>query len=354
MTFYIGIAVFCAFLTFLSITNHKQKKIISALMIVTIVLFAGLRYNCWTDWNAYHSFFYGTSAARDFEYGFVIWNRLVRRFTDNYNVYLVLTYMVVSWFYYKTAKKSVPGYESLVLFVYFTAILSSGGMRQFIATGIVLFATKYLDEDRKKFFALCIIAFFFHRAAIISITIPGLLKLLKRVSSKQIIFFSTIGIVFYRLQLLNRIVRRLILLTRFFPSIYSRLILYLPSLKVTQLLSLGFVKRMLIMVMLLAICQYSHRYRRDERYKTTCDIYFIIYQIGFFLSLFVQGKFARMNGYFYCVEGIVETLIVLGFNDKRYRICAFFGVIILNLVIFMETLISSSYQELFIPYQHCF
>lgn len=354
MTVYIGVALFCVFFTFLSITSFKQKKMLCVLMMIAIVLFAGLRYNCWTDWNAYHSLFYGTNVARDFESGFVIWNRIVRRITDNYNVYLILTYAAVTWFYYKAAKKSVPGYECLVLFVYFTAILSSGGMRQFIATSIILFSTKYLDEDRKKFYFLCIIAAFFHRSAIIGITIPSLLKLLRRVSTKQIILFSAVGIIFYRMQLLDRIVRQLILLTRFIPSVYTRLVLYLPSLKVMQLLSLGFVKRMIIMVMLLLICQYSHRYRRDERYKATCDIYFEIYQIGFFLSLFVQGKFARMNGYFYCVEGIVETLAVLGVNDKRYRICAFFGVIMLNLVIFIETLSSSSYQELFIPYQSCF
>lgn len=76
-----------------------------------------------------------------------------------------------------TFRKYAPDFL-LAVFFYFTTgtyFITMNGIRQFVATGIILMATKYLFSAKKtdffKFLAFVIVAYFFHTSALILIPI---------------------------------------------------------------------------------------------------------------------------------------------------------------------------------------
>ncbi len=76
-----------------------------------------------------------------------------------------------------TFRKHAPDFL-LAVFFYFTTgtyFIAMNGIRQFVATGVVLMATKYLFSPRKtdffKFLVFILVAYFFHSSAIILIPI---------------------------------------------------------------------------------------------------------------------------------------------------------------------------------------
>lgn len=76
-----------------------------------------------------------------------------------------------------TFRKYAPDFL-LAVFFYFTTgtyFITMNGIRQFVATGVILMATKYLFSAKKtdffKFLAFVIVAYFFHTSAIILIPI---------------------------------------------------------------------------------------------------------------------------------------------------------------------------------------
>lgn len=76
-----------------------------------------------------------------------------------------------------TFRKFAPDFL-LAVFFYFTTgtyYITMNGIRQFVATGIILMATKYLFSPRKtdflKFLAFVLVAYFFHTSAVILIPI---------------------------------------------------------------------------------------------------------------------------------------------------------------------------------------
>ena len=109
-----------------------------------------------------------------------------------------------------TFRKYAPDFL-LAVFFYFTTgtyYISMNGIRQFVATGIILMATKYLFSPKKmdfiKFAAFVIFAYFFHTSAIILIPIYFVCR--RKAWSPSTFMIIVVGVAV------------LVMLTLFFPS----------------------------------------------------------------------------------------------------------------------------------------
>lgn len=356
MGVYLGVSAVCVSLALMSIADSRSRKVLCLLNILIMVLFAGLRYQCWTDWDSYFEYFSAPgNTYHDFEAGYVIWNGFFRLLTSTYNLYLLATYAAVFLLKYLASKKLAGRYLGLCCIVYLAQLLSSGGLRQFIAVGIITFSVKFLmDGKYKKYYLLCILACLFHRTAFVCFIFPFVKVIKRKVKLRHIVLIFMTGAVFHKFQVFYYLLNMCKEYLKWIQPVYYRIGYYMDTLKVEDpLISAGMLKRVVLILGMAYMMRFSEKYRSDEGFRGMTDISFKIYLAGFFLSLFVGGQFSRINVYFYSQEAFVECFLVAGLNKRDYKILALAGLITMNIVIMLYNL-KYTHPALFIPYRLCF
>lgn len=356
MGVYLGVSAVCAVLAFASIADSRYRKLLCCLLVFIMVLFAGLRYQCWTDWDSYFQYFAAPeNTTQDFEAGYAVWNRVFRLFTGSYNLYLLATYAAVFWMKLEASKKLAGRYLGLCCIVYLVQLLSSGGLRQFIAVGIITYAAKYLvDGEDRKYYMLCILACLFHRTSFVCFVFPFVKVIRHRIKLHHIALIFMTGAVFHKFQVFYYLLNVCKEYLKWLPSVYFRIGFYMNTLRVEEpLVSVGMIKRLVLILGMIYMMRFSKKYCQDGKFRMMADISFKVYLAGFFLSLFVGGQFSRMNVYFYSQEAFVECFIVDGLNRRDYKILALTGLVAMNIVIMLYNL-KFTYPDLFIPYHLCF
>jgi hypothetical protein len=260
-----------------------------------------------------------------------------------------MLYAVVLFLYYKEFKVAAPQMIPFCLFVFFsTMILSSGGQRQFIACGITFYSIKFIREKKLWKFIVCVcVAALIHRTALVFLVAYWLSDINIQLKTFSKLFI--IGIIAGKLNLFRRILEFIVPFLSAFGSITYRIKYYASSLDNLSILSFGFFKRTLIMCMIL-FQLYNTKKNLSE--DNSLKVHLNVYAIGYVLSLFVPGVFARLNVYFYVSEAIIEAMTISGVRDGRYRILMFIAMIILNLAIWINMLYSY-YPEVYFPYRSC-
>lgn len=356
MGVYLAVSAVCASLALLSIADSRRRQALCGLIVIIMVLFAGLRYQCWTDWDSYYNYFQSPHGSyQDFEIGYVFWNRLFRFFTGNYNLYLLATYAVVFLLKFQAAKGLAGRYIGICCIVYLAQLLSSGGFRQFIALGIITYATPFLIEGKhKKYYLSCLIACLFHRTAIACFLFPAVKLVKRKIRLRHMVILFCVGVLFYKFQVFYYLLDACMEFLKFMPSVYYRIGFYMDTLReVSPLVSVGFLKRMALAAAMAYVMRFSVKYRTDAGFRGIFDTCFKIYLVGVFMSLFIGGQFSRINVYFYSQEAFVECLIVSGLNKRDYKAIAVMGLILMNIAIMLYNL-RFNYPELFLPYRLCF
>lgn len=342
-----------ALLACVGISKKRYSKPAAIMIMVVVVLFAGLRcYDRWSDGQMYYSLFmnYGV-ANKDFEIGFKLLNKICRTVLINYNVYLCVMYGIVLSLYFREYNDAVGiKYTPFCLCVFFsTMILSSGGFRQFLAGSILFFSIRYIRKrDIKRFLTLIVIAFFFHRTAIIFFPMYWISQY--NIKFKTFIKIAVVGVLCGRIGLFEHIIHLALRYLGNYNSVLLRINLYATTTDQLNLFSFGNIKRTLIMLLIFFILKGK---KETKGNSDTIRVYLNIYAVGYLLSLFVPGTFSRINVYFYLSEAVIEAIAIMNIKDFKLRVLLFLGLIILNLLIWTNTL-STFYPELMFPYKLCF
>lgn len=355
MGVYLTVSAVCVSLGLFSIADSKRRRVLCGLIVIIMVLFAGLRYQCWTDWDSYFDYFQSPQGSyQDFEIGYVLWNRLFRLFTSTYNLYLLATYGAVFLLKFQAARKLTGRYMGLCCIVYLAQLLSSGGFRQFIALGIITFGTQFLIEGRhREYYLSCLLACLFHRTAFVCFLFPAVKLINRKIKLRHIAVLFSAGMLFYKFHVFYYLLNACMGFFRLIPSVYYRIGFYMDTLMGTSsLFSAGLLKRMVLVMGMVYVTRFSVKYRTDQGFQKMFDICFKIYLAGFFLSLFVTGQFSRINVYFYSQEAFAECLIVSGLNKRDYKAAAVMGMMVMNIAIMLYNL-RFNYPELFLPYRFC-
>lgn len=150
--------------------KYTMAKLFAFLSFVPLTAIMAVRYNVGTDYGSYYSFFY--SIPDRMEKGYALLNNISARITgDPQGIFVISAVIICGCYFYMIYKESVSLIYSILLFVlckdYFIAM---NGMRQYIATAIMILALPYMKE--KKIFRsliFLVIAFLFHKSIIIFI-----------------------------------------------------------------------------------------------------------------------------------------------------------------------------------------
>lgn len=349
MTYYI-VWSSVAILATIGCSSKKCRKFSSIMISFIIVLFAGLRFQRWTDWDMYYDLFnnYGR-VNKDFEIVYKKLNWIAKHILRNYNIYLCILYAAVIKLYYSEFKLMGERlYPFCLLVLLSTTILSSGGLRQFIACAITFFSIRFIREKKaKKFFVCVLIAASFHRIALFFLLAYWIDKI--NITIKKFIEIVIIGVMLGKLGAFQRLIMLFMPLINHFNSVEYRVKKYMSILEDFSILDFGFIKRTLVMILILLILQNNKEKLREGN---GIKIYINLYAVGYMLSLIIPGTFSRLNNYFYTSEAVLEAMLIVSIRESRYRIIAFIGMVIMNLAIWINRLLTF-YPDLFIPYKSC-
>ena len=201
---YIVVFIISIFATY-KVRYYSSKKLIfyiySVIAITPLVLLAALRdHNIGTDTPNYvylfqsavennGSLLYYFIQHPSFEKGFLLYNYIIARCTDNIVLYFLITYGIIFGLIYSSALKlkSVASphiFLYIYLFLFFSDSLNV--MRQYLAISLVVFAVSNLLTGKSKTYILfTIFATLIHTSAIISFLIGTLFFLAQKYPIKK-------------------------------------------------------------------------------------------------------------------------------------------------------------------------
>lgn len=171
---YLGLlAIFAGRYRISNAIKRSDKKLGYKLALFTIIFVSSLRFNIGYDWSSYLSMVYPKC---DYRYlhkveplsALYIYLAAVLQFPlVLFTLFAVTTYGLIG----KAIQKySVSRYESLIIYIAIFYLESLSILRQAAAIAVVLYSYRFIKERKPvKYFFCCIIAFLYHRTAIISV-----------------------------------------------------------------------------------------------------------------------------------------------------------------------------------------
>jgi len=190
-------------LTLLILSSFRSNK--SSEIIIHFFLFAliALKGEVGPDYHGYLYRYMNFDVSSAFkkaagEYSWYLIEYFVNINNWDYQFYTFLTALIAVFFLYKAQKKIK--YLGFLVFIYQIIIIQLGlsGMRQFIATCIIIYTfSSYIFENRKsgfKFFLLTILASSFHISALTTFIFLPFLINLKRNHFVIIILLASLGL----------------------------------------------------------------------------------------------------------------------------------------------------------------
>ena len=177
-------------LFFISLTAYvlrKNKRLMYSVIFIWLFTLGALRgEGVGADYYGYKSYFEIFSKLKWFssyasiERGYILLNKIISIFTDNYQWLLVVcSFLSLIGVIYFVKKQAFFPIVSIWLYIsmgYYQATFTR--LRQAIAISVVLIAYKYAQEKKFwKFILLIILASLFHRTALIAVLIYPFLHL---------------------------------------------------------------------------------------------------------------------------------------------------------------------------------
>lgn len=291
------------------------KKVALTIGTVLLVLFAGLRYEVGTDWDAYYinyKLYYW-----DTEWGYKYINYFFSKNLDApFNVFL-LFYNGVSLLLIAKFIKNLSGYYLIALLVFYSDLFmyyNLSGMRQAMATSLTCLALIFAVKRQMKWFLLIVItAAFFHVTSLIFIFAYFIPK--KSLSLKNIVLigcgFMVVAFVF------NTFVGSVDYLskkTEYYTEIQEN------AANLPMLFAVGVAKRSIVMIVYLLL------------YKKLKDIpnlpyLFNIYLIGFVIysGLYMMSPDfgVRFSSYYTIIDTILVGNIIYYIKTKTIKYFVF-------------------------------
>lgn len=340
------------------------RRVFFILSATILWLFIGCRWETGTDWWTYKELFDTIELnwsflinIYHFDIGYVFFNALVRLFTDNYSVFLIINSGITIFLLSKLILK-VSRYPNLSLTFFYTNFMIAqfmGSNRRMMAMVFVLYFFYGLFYVRKLFcIANISFAFLFHRSALVNLIacfIPKNIFTFKQTIS-IILFSFVIGII----QLPARIIEITgnLLSMIFNNPIVEKMVFYSENgdehlvygtgnMVLSTILAVG--KRSILLMI------YMYIVKTNKIDKLTQFLY-NIYVIGFAGYLLFTGSFFQMlTAYFTIVE-----ILLLGrmyyYLNKRLKLIFCFLLFFYGYLQICNAL--AAYPELYLPYKSFF
>lgn len=339
------------------------KTLLTLFSCVLLALFTGLRWETGTDWFTYKELFDTLELdwtfllnVYSFDLGYVILNAIVRLFTDNYTLFLLIDSFIAVGIVFWFLKKYSPN-PNISLFVFYNAFFVAqfmGSNRRIISLGAGLFVFYFVHEKKyKKYVIWQLLAFLFHRSSImlcLSWFVPR-----KRFSTNQILTILFVCLIIGISQFPFKIVGILgeVLSAFTTNSLVDKMLYYsensesvIPdNTNPVILMTLSVIKRSIF------ISFYLYVLKVNKGVLDSLSDYFLnIYIVGFAIYLLFNGSpiFQMLSTYF----TFIEIALIGRFWSYTHLRSKFIFLGVLLFYGFFQLLSSlSAYPELYLPYK---
>lgn len=351
MIYYLFCFIF-PFVAFIKTTVYKNVSLF--LGGAFLVLFSALRWETGTDWLPYYEDFLVPNQRHDFEPGYVLYVNLIRFFTNNYTIFLIITSLIPVYLLFKTCKNLIKDYELIVIaiaFFYSYYYLGSffGAERRIIAIGILSFSLCYLFTNRMlKASLLIMLAATFHASALIMFL--GIFIKKSKVRDQYILLvISMVAFIPLSLFLKNILFEVL----KYIPGevIKAKLNAYIDSPEQYGSLGFGGILKRSIVVVIFTYVIFKTELKNNEMVISFLKFY--LAGISFYLLFSpVSAMFSVMSIYFTITEIFIWPYVfkkIGGFSRSPV-----FIFLLIAYLCFQSNSILKSYPELFYPYLSIF
>lgn len=219
--------------------NRNKGRDIAFTILASMPLFllSALRYGIGTDYfygyvPIFNWVLYGNSNQTQVEEGYILLNRIVCLFTNNYQWIFALTSLIyIGCVFYAIYKMSLNmSYSILLFFLSYNYLNSYNVVRQQMAMGIVLTAFVFLEDKPKLknyiiYLLLVLLAGSFHRSAFIAMIFPIMMNIR---TNALYLFFISVFILLIKDQVIS-------FLLAHGSSIHQRYAVYIGSLSHSEL-----------------------------------------------------------------------------------------------------------------------
>lgn len=339
----------------------QWKRIVALGTMWLFTLFIGLRWQTGTDWSSYKTLFDGLETSWSFllnvyhfDLGYVLFNGLVKLFTDSYTVFLLINSFITIWVLWRLIRRVSP-YPNISWFFFYSAFMISqfmGSNRRMMAMVFLLWAFYWLYERRRTgFFLLVGLAFLFHRSAIVGL--GALLIPFDMWKRRRVVLALLCCLVVGLLQVPAKVVDMLSGALAGFTGnpLIEKLVFYnetgdqhlvssMGSLVIQTVLALG--KRCVFLMF------YFYVAGRNNIDRLT-GWFFNIYIVAFSgYLLFVGSFFQMLTAYF----ALIEVLLLgrmYGFTDVKTKQVALVVIFLYSFAQLLSAL--NVYPDLYMPYR---
>ncbi|CDT01423.1 conserved membrane hypothetical protein [Sphingobacterium sp. PM2-P1-29] len=346
-----------ALLAFFEINGGSSllKKVLVVPFLILFVL-ASIRWERGTDWLSYITLFENVDNVfylLAFEPGFYYLNYIVASFSDNYTIVLLLQAIIIYVLHFYVIKKySISPFVTLMIWFGFY-IGSIFFVRFHVALAITLFSFIFI-VDRKfwKFFICVLVAFCFHRSAILFI--PAYFLFDKTFTRRQLLlgmvvsFFLSalfeIGLNFLGQINLGIISEK--------ASTYAEVgseYAEEPTRSAFQIMLIGSSYRVLLLLLIVGF--YYDLYKENVTFRGLLNIYFVGMCL-FIIVTPVSVSVARMSQYYEYFQFLMIPYFILRFEYRSNR-----NLVLLCIMLFYLMRLKSNvsfYEDLYVPYKTIF
>lgn len=310
--------------------KRNQKQFLLMIVCLVLAYLAGTRDITWNDTGAYVICFNNytpafnnlTEAARPYGYsemGFFYLGVFVKTFTSDVTLYLLFIALLSFYFLYKAIDMYCV-YPLLGICAYISRFLLGRNFMQIragLSYAIILVAVQYItNRDWKRYFALVLIAYFFHHSAIIAV--PLYFLCLFKLKKKHIIMGLVIAFI----------------IAGFYSDVVRALVAdNATDLSVTTYVEKGYQREFgltnpMIYFQLFLLLAYTFNEKKlrltTPHYITIRNAYFYSTLILITLSCYTALS-GRTSSMFATLEMVIIPSLILMFH-KRNRAIAYIGM----------------------------
>lgn len=355
MEVYLIFAFMLFLFSFYEIFFPKKKNLRNGLLFISFlgaVLIVGGRWETGTDWTPYEIMFYESNSWQNAlelwqtEVGYALLSWLIRSFTDNYSVFLIVHAIIFYGLLLISFKKIIPYPQTAFFFFFITNLGIVGSNRQLLAVVFLLFGISFLlNKKNKSFFVILVTSFTFHATAYLG-SIYYFFN--KKIAKKYIVLSIILAFAFGVSPLPAKIFGSLAGINEHFMSKTEA---YLSSAKEAtekQGLTLaGIVKRILFFAVFLGI--------RDKvlvRLKNY-NLFFNGYWLGILIYLIFSSSLIIMVNrgslYFNLMEPLLVSSIFMVLSRPLDKFVCLLVVFVVAILLMYQSI--SGYPDAFDPYK---
>ncbi|RZJ77558.1 MAG: EpsG family protein [Flavobacterium sp.] len=336
--------------------KHAESKNIFIIFCLVLFVLSFIRWESGTDWETYYAAFnqsveWGTE--NEFEWGFARINEFVKIFFDNYTVLLFTLGAILFIFQSKAILKLSPYPVTSLLLLWCTSFANIFFVRQSIATAILFFAVRYIEEKKlAKFLIMIAIATLFHRTSLLFVLAWWIYPM--KIRPSLMMTFILISL------LLSAIISKLMgnLGAIAGGVVQQKIEIYLDSSNDTfgteaslvQIIIKGFANKIFIFGISLFFML------RLERKGIVFREYLNLYLVGiiiYFSTISISIAFVRLS-YVYDMMLILLVPIILKNIEQTYARFALFFIFVCYTGLRLYISLVGGYYDLYVPFKTIF